>query len=76
MAGWCGNNNNQKRGIAEASQRSLYLAYLGSRASAALKKLFGKLTCHLCACTVQDDCFFFLCCMSSLQRSTHYISTA
>lgn len=58
MAGWCGNNNNQKRGIAEASQRSLYLAYLGSRASAALKKLFGKLTCHLCACTVQDDCFF------------------
>lgn len=43
MAGWFGNNSNQKFGIAEASER--YLVYLGS--SAVLKNFFGILTRHL-----------------------------
>lgn len=74
MTGWCGNNNNQKCGIAEASER--YLVYLGSSA-AALKNFFGILTCHLCACTVQDDCFFvFYLVTCPFQRGTHYISAA
>lgn len=36
MAEWCGNNN-QKCGIAEASEKGLYLVYLGSSAFTALK---------------------------------------
>lgn len=74
----------KKFGNAEASER--YLVYLGSSVFAALKFFFffffGILTRHLCACTVQDDCFFSSPSLSPsflsnlFQRNTHYISAA
>lgn len=48
------NNKLVKCGNAEATEMSLS-CLLGQ-----LKKLFGKVTCHLCVVlTVRDDCFFY-----------------
>lgn len=56
MAEWCGNN--QKSGIAEASEKGLYLVYLGSSAFSALKKY---LECWPAICVhVQYEMIVFL----------------
>lgn len=60
IAEWRGNTNNQWS-TAEASERCLYLVFLGISALFHLFifLFFGNLTYHLRPCTVQDDCFFF-----------------
>lgn len=72
MAEWCGNNN-QKCGIAEASEKGLYLVYLGSSAFTALKKY---LECWPAICVhVQYEMIVFFG-ISPFQRNIYYISTA
>lgn len=67
VAAWCGNKN-QKCGNAEASEKGLYLVYLGSRAFTALKN-YLEYWPAICV-RVQYKMIVFLVC--PFQRSIYY----